>query len=105
VAAASLTSSGEITARVLSDLDRLQQPESRVILGATVIDDVFGLVILAVVPGLTQGKLVTVQGVATTTGVAFSFLAATLIVGSVIAPPLVHWVSRVDLPGRADETS
>jgi len=41
-----------ITARVLQDLGRSTCAEARVILGAAVIDDVLGLVILAVVGGL-----------------------------------------------------
>ena len=41
-----------ITARVLKDLGRLSDRESRIVLGAAVIDDVLGLVILAVVSGL-----------------------------------------------------
>ena len=40
-----------ITARVLKDLRRSQTDEARIILGAAVIDDVLGLVILAVVTG------------------------------------------------------
>lgn len=100
VAGASLTATSVgITARVLSDLNRLQEPESQIILGAAVIDDVIGLVILAVVVGLTQGREVTVLGVAKTTGIAFGFLIGTLLVGKFIVPPLVRWVSRVDLPG------
>src|SRR5262245_35324370 len=43
-----------ITARVLQDLQRSQSPEARVILGAAVIDDVLGLVILAVVAGAIE---------------------------------------------------
>jgi len=41
-----------ITARVLRDLGRAQAPEARIILGAAVIDDILGLVILAVVANL-----------------------------------------------------
>ena len=41
-----------ITARVLQDLGRSKTAEARVILGAAVIDDVLGLVILAVVGGM-----------------------------------------------------
>ena len=41
-----------IMARVLKDLERAQSPEARIILGAAVIDDVLGLVILAVVAGV-----------------------------------------------------
>jgi len=57
------------------------------------------LVILAVVVGLTNGQEVTVLGVAKMTGIAFGFLAGTLLVGRLIVPPLLHWVSRMDLPG------
>jgi len=74
VAGASLTATSVgITARVLSELNRLQEPESQIILGAAIIDDVIGLVILAVVVGLTQGQEVTVFGVAKTTGIASVF--------------------------------
>jgi Kef-type K+ transport system membrane component KefB len=41
-----------ITARVLKDLGALQSREGQTILGAAVLDDVFGLVILAVVGGM-----------------------------------------------------
>jgi Kef-type K+ transport system membrane component KefB len=100
VAGASLTATSVgITARVLSDLNRLQEPESQIILGAAVIDDVIGLVILAVVAGLTQGQEVTALGVAKTTGIAFGFLAGTLLVGNLIVPLLVRSISKVDLPG------
>lgn len=100
VAGATLTATSVgITARVLSDLNRLQEPESQIVLGAAVIDDVIGLVILAVVAGLTQGREVTVLGVAKTAGIAFGFLAGTLLIGRLVVPPLVRRVSRVDLPG------
>ena len=63
-----------ITARVLSDLHRLHEPESHIILGAAVIDDVIGLVILAVVERLTHGHAVTGTGILQTTAIAFGFL-------------------------------
>lgn len=88
-----------ITARVLADLNRLQEPESHIILGAAVIDDVIGLVILAVVTGLTAGHTLTVLGVATTAAIAFGFLGGTLLVGRLVVPPFVRAVSRIDLPG------
>jgi Na+:H+ antiporter len=99
-AALTATSVG-ITARVLSDLGRMQDPESQIILGAAVIDDVIGLIILAVVSGLTQGKQVTAFGIAKTAGLAFGFLIATLVVGRFVVPVLVRLTSRVDLPGTA----
>jgi Kef-type K+ transport system membrane component KefB len=68
-AALTATSVG-ITARVLSDLGQLRSPEGQIILGAAVIDDVVGLVILTVVAGLAQGESVTAWGVARIAGVA-----------------------------------
>ena len=41
-----------ITARVLKDADALRAPFARIILGAAVIDDVLGLLVLAVVSGI-----------------------------------------------------
>ena len=61
-----------ITARVLRDLGKGQSPEARVILGAAVIDDVLGLVILAVVGGVIQ---------AANTGADLSYGDAGMIVG------------------------
>ena len=52
-----------ITARVLSDLGRMATPEARIIIGAAVIDDVLGLVILSVVSGVAAGASVTVLGI------------------------------------------
>jgi Kef-type K+ transport system membrane component KefB len=99
-AALTATSVG-ITARVLSDLGRLQEPESQIVLGAAVIDDVLGLVILAVVAGLAEGKEITALGVAGITATAFGFLAATLLVGWLVLPPLARSVDRFKLPGVA----
>lgn len=101
VGAALTATSVGITARVLSDLGRLQDPESQVVLGAAVLDDIVGLVILTVVVGLTQGQSVTLGGVAMTTGIAFGFLIATLALGGFVVPPLFRLAGRVDLPGTA----
>lgn len=100
VAGATLTATSVgITARVLSDLNRLQERESQIVLGAAIIDDVVGLVILAVVAELVEGQQVTPMGVAQTSGLAFGFLIVTLLVGAVIVPPVLRWLSRVDMPG------
>src|SRR5262245_38359171 len=80
VAGAALTATSVgITARVLSDLGRLQEPESQVVLGAAVLDDILGLVILTVVDGLTRGRPATAAGVAKVAGIALGVLAATLL--------------------------
>jgi len=51
-----------ITARVLKDLGKTDSGEGRIILGAAVVDDVLGLVLLAIVTGLTVSASVGVGG-------------------------------------------
>ncbi|HEV8579547.1 MAG TPA: cation:proton antiporter [Thermoanaerobaculia bacterium] len=65
-----------ITARVLADLGKLSARESKIILGAAVIDDVLGLVILSVVVGTIS---------AANTGSRLDALAALAIVGKSLA--------------------
>ena len=67
-----------ITARVLCDLGAMETPEARIILGAAVIDDIVGLVILSVVSGLAAGEAVIAFGIARTFLVAVGFLVAVL---------------------------
>lgn len=45
-----------ITARVLTDLGRLRSMEGRIIIGAAVVDDILGLVVLAVIVGLVKAS-------------------------------------------------
>ncbi|APW60613.1 cation:proton antiporter [Paludisphaera borealis] len=100
MAGATLTATSVgITARVLSDLGRLRDVEGQIILGAAVIDDILGLVILTVVGGMVGGGSVSVGAVAWTTGAAFGFLAVTLVVGHLVLPWLVRLASRINLPG------
>jgi Kef-type K+ transport system membrane component KefB len=100
VAGATLTATSVgITARVLSDLGRLREPESQMILGAAVIDDIIGLIILTVVTGLTQGKEVTASSVAFVSSVAFGFLLAALLFGRLVVPSLLRWAERLTVPG------
>ncbi|MFO0803084.1 MAG: cation:proton antiporter [Gemmataceae bacterium] len=100
VAGATLTATSVgITARVLSDFNRLHEPESQVILGAAVIDDVLGLVILAAVAGLTTGGEITTVSVLQTTALALGFLLGTLVLGRPAARLYVKFADRIDLPG------
>ncbi|MCC7385537.1 MAG: cation:proton antiporter [Deltaproteobacteria bacterium] len=92
-----------ITARVLKDLGRSQSSEARIILGAAVIDDVLGLVILAVVGGVivaadTGGAFSVVQ-VATIVGKAGAFLVGALVLGVWLSPRLFQLASRLRARG------
>ncbi len=84
-----------ITARVLSDLGRMNTQEARIIIGAAVIDDVLGLVILSVVSGLAAGAAVTTFGIVRTLAVAVGFLVVAVLVGRFVVPRLFDIVVRM----------
>ncbi|HEU5322946.1 MAG TPA: cation:proton antiporter, partial [Methylomirabilota bacterium] len=88
-----------ITARVLADLGRLQDTAARVVLGAAIVDDVLGLVILAVVTGMAQAGGVSPAAVGLLSAKALVFLAAAILLGIRLAPTLVGWVGRMRARG------
>ncbi|MDE2249617.1 MAG: cation:proton antiporter, partial [Xanthomonadaceae bacterium] len=75
VAAAFVATSAGITARVLQELGVLQQTESRVILGAAVIDDILAMLLLGVVSSLQGGGPLDVQSLLLTLAGAIGFVA------------------------------
>jgi Kef-type K+ transport system membrane component KefB len=100
MAGATLTATSVgITARVLADLGRLRDAEGQIILGAAVLDDILGLVILTVVAGLARGDGVTRFEVVKTLCIAFGFLGAVLIAGTYLMPWLARLFATIDLPG------
>jgi Kef-type K+ transport system membrane component KefB len=88
-----------ITARVLSDLDRMRTREARVILGAAVIDDVLGLVILTVVSGIAAGGAVSLLGIARVLGLAVGFLVVAVLLGRLVAPRLFQIAEHMRVRG------
>lgn len=97
-AALTATSIG-ISARVLSDLGQLETPEGQVVLGAAVLDDVVGLIILAVVSGIAAGANVSPGSVAVNVGASVGFIVAALLVGGFLAPPLFRVIARLETSG------
>lgn len=91
-----------ITARVFQDLRASRTAEARIILGAAVIDDVLGLVILGAVSGAidaaAQGEPFSALSVARITAAALLFLVGALVLG-VYAAPRLFWVASL-LQGR-----
>jgi Kef-type K+ transport system membrane component KefB len=92
-----------ITARLLKDLGRLQTQEARIILGAAVLDDVMGLVVLAVVTGMIgaadQGVSFSPASVAVIILKAVAFLMVSLFLGVRLAPKLFQLASRLHAQG------
>ena len=94
-AALTATSVG-ITGRVFRDMNCLSRPESQIVLGAAVIDDVLGLVILSVVSAIAAHGAISAGEVAWISAQAVGFLAAALVLGQWIAPQLSRVVARID---------
>ena len=88
-----------ITARVLADLKRAGSTEGRIILGAAVIDDVLGLIVLAVVSGVIvaadRGQAFRPMFVAWILGKSLLFLAGALVLGRWLSPRLFGLASRL----------
>jgi Kef-type K+ transport system membrane component KefB len=99
VSAAALTATSVgVSTRVLAELGFLQTEEGRVVLGAAVLDDIIGLVILSVIASFAAGAAITTTGVMRTSAVAFGFVAIAIIVGGFVVPPLFHAAKRLRSP-------
>jgi Kef-type K+ transport system membrane component KefB len=85
-----------ITARVLKDLDAMTRPETRVILGAAVIDDVLGLIVLAVVASIAEfGDVPGVRDLSIIIGLAAGFLIGALLLGAYVMPGVFRVASKL----------
>lgn len=81
VGTAMVATSVGITARVLSDLEMTQTKTAKVILGAAVIDDILGMIVLAVVGAVAVGQAAAFLDIALVVGEALLFVAVTLTFG------------------------
>lgn len=93
-AALTATSVG-ITARVLSDLARLGSTEGKIIIGAAVIDDVLGLVMLTVVSGIAAGGALSPFSVARILAVAVGFLVIAIAIGGWVTPRIFKSIANM----------
>jgi Kef-type K+ transport system membrane component KefB len=89
-----------ITARVLKDMGRLNTRVARIVLGAAVIDDVLGLIILAVVKGAIEataaGTSLSLLSVGVITLKAVGFLFAALLAGRFVVPQLFRGAGKLE---------
>jgi len=92
-----------ITARVFKDLGKLATREARIILGAAVIDDVLGLLILAVVAGAIKavgtGGALSFFDVGMIALKSFGFLVAAIAIGHLLMPRMLHGAGRLETRG------
>jgi Kef-type K+ transport system membrane component KefB len=88
-----------ITARVLGDLGWMQSPEARIVLGAAVIDDIVGLVILSIVGVVAEGGSVAPLGMLRILAFAVGFLVVAVLVGNRTMPAVMNVVGRMRARG------
>lgn len=89
-----------ITARVLKDMGRLTTREARIILGAAVIDDVLGLLILAVISGAIKaqaaGASLSLMDIGIIAAKAILFLVVALVLGHYVMPYILRGIGRFE---------
>lgn len=92
-----------ITARVFKDLGKLATREARIILGAAVIDDVLGLLILATVAGAIRaaasGGVLSLFDVGLIAAKSLLFLVAAIAIGHFFMPRVLRGAGRLETRG------
>ncbi|HSH31962.1 MAG TPA: cation:proton antiporter [Candidatus Saccharimonadales bacterium] len=84
-----------ITASVFKSLGIMQRRAAKTVLGAAVIDDVLGLMVLAMVSALVGGGQVSGGMIAVLALKSFGFLGGALLIGSLVANPISNFLSRL----------
>ncbi len=88
-----------ITARVFQDLNILRSKESQIVLGAAVIDDVLGLIILAVVTAIIKVGSVSGLDITIILAKAIAFLVGAVLIGTYAAPGFTRFLSLISKSG------
>lgn len=92
-----------ITARVFKDLRKLSTREARIILGAAVIDDVLGLLILATVAGAIRaaatGGVLSLFDIGMIAAKSLLFLVAAIAIGHFLMPRVLRGAGRLETRG------
>ncbi|MCL1469229.1 cation:proton antiporter [Argonema antarcticum] len=98
-AALTATSIG-ITSKVLSELGRLKSTEGQIIVGAAVIDDVLGIIVLAVVASLAKTGEIDVVNVIYLIVSATAFLMGSILLGGIFNKTFVAIVENFKTRGN-----
>jgi Kef-type K+ transport system membrane component KefB len=88
-----------ITARVLGDIGELDSPEGVTVIGAAVLDDVLGIIALAIVGGIASAGSVSAGAIGLVAGKAIGFWVALTAAVLLIAKPLERALARIKYGG------
>ncbi|MEM6450219.1 MAG: cation:proton antiporter [Cyanobacteria bacterium P01_D01_bin.105] len=103
-AALTATSIG-ITAKVLAEMQQLSSREGQIIIGAAVLDDVLGIIVLAVVASLAKTGEIEITNVVFLVVGAAAFLIGSIFVGRLLSPLFVSLVDQLQTRGQLIITS
>jgi len=98
-AALTATSIG-ITAKVLAELGRLSSKEGQIIIGAAVLDDILGIIVLAVVASLAKTGEVEISNILYLVVSSVVFLVGSIVLGRFLSPYFVALVNRLRTRGE-----
>ncbi len=90
-----------ITARVLADIRRLDSPEGVTVLAGAVVDDVLGIIILAIVIGISEEGTVTAGSIGIIFLKAVGFWLGLMIIGSIVSKYISNFVLWFKSAGAA----
>ena len=96
IGAALVATSVGITARVLGSMGLLDKETSRIILGAAVIDDILGLIILSIVSSFSKGNI-DYYALTKTAGLAILFTLLVAFVGAKIMTKIAPAIERLHI--------
>jgi Kef-type K+ transport system membrane component KefB len=100
IGAAMTATSVGITARVFNDLGQIRSDEAKTVIGAAVVDDILGLVILAIVAGGLGGAETMTMGSFWWLIVRVAlFLTVTVALGRVLMPAILGFLRSLRVPG------
>lgn len=94
IAGLTTVSSSAIVAKILFDYRRMANPETQIVLGITMFEDVFLAVYLSLISGIVLSGATSVGGVLSSGGVALGFIVGLMVLGR-WATPLLNRLLRI----------
>ena len=91
LAAAMVATSVGITARIIKDMHLMDTKEARIIIAAAVIDDILGMIVLAIVQGMVQSGELSIVEIAKITIQAVVFVLAIIAVCKWVVPKVYDY--------------
>ncbi|MBE6521264.1 MAG: cation:proton antiporter [Candidatus Methanomethylophilaceae archaeon] len=92
--AAMVATSVGITARIIKDMKLMETREARIIIAAAVIDDVLGMIVLAIVNGVAGSGEISIVDIISITLQAVVFVVAIILVCKYITPKLYDYFQK-----------